>query len=172
MAYRFITDGKLDRASAAQALEEFLRLLVKQMRLDVQFEIRQQEPDSSNVESPEIIAEFRGRDAELLTERNGELLKAIEYIAHRCLRLDPHAYERVLLECGDVRALRLEELRLAAQVAADRVRETRQPFRFNPMSPRERRIVHLVLKDAAGVRTASEGVGDHRQVVVYPAEQR
>jgi predicted RNA-binding protein Jag len=38
------------------------------------------------------------------------------------------------------------------------------------MSARERRILHLVLKEEAGVRTASEGVGEDRQVVVYPAD--
>ena len=54
-------------------------------------------------------------------------------------------------------------------MAADRVRETRAPFRFNAMSSRERRILHLVLKEEAGVRSESEGAGEERQVVVYPA---
>jgi spoIIIJ-associated protein len=55
-------------------------------------------------------------------------------------------------------------------VAAQRVRETNQPFRFNPMSSRERRIVHLELNGAPGVRTVSEGAGDRRQLVIYPAQ--
>jgi len=65
--------------------------------------------------------------------------------------------------------VRLEELKLSARVAAQRVREKGQAFRFNPMSSRERRIIHLELNGAAGVRTVSEGVGDHRQLVIYPA---
>jgi spoIIIJ-associated protein len=115
---------------------------------------------------------FRGRDQELLLERNAELLKALEYIALRWLRLDPHYYDRVRFDSGDYRALRLEELKLSARVAAERVRETHQPFRFNPLSARERRIIHLVLKDEPGVRTASEGAGEERQVVVHPAESK
>jgi len=54
-------------------------------------------------------------------------------------------------------------------VAAGRVRETQQPFKFNPMSARERRIIHLVLKDQPGIRTTSEGAGEERQVVIFPA---
>jgi len=52
------------------------------------------------------------------------------------------------------------------------VRETRVPFRFNPMGARERRIVHLVLQDQPGIRTASEGMGDDRQVVIFPADAK
>ena len=59
---------------------------------------------------------------------------------------------------ADYRSTRLDELKLSARVAAQRVRETGQPFRFNPMSPRDRRIVHLELNGAQGVRTISEGV--------------
>jgi predicted RNA-binding protein Jag len=40
------------------------------------------------------------------------------------------------------------------------------------MSSRERRIVHLALKDMAGVRTESIGVGEERQVVIHPANSK
>ncbi len=62
----------------------------------------------------------------------------------------------------------MAELKLSAEVAAQRVRETRQPFRFNPMTPRDRRILHLVLKNQPGVRSSSEGLGDERRVVLFP----
>jgi len=68
--------------------------------------------------------------------------------------------------------VRLEELKLAAKVAAERVQQSRQPFRLNPMSSRERRVVHLVLKEFPGVRTASEGQGDDRRVVIFPTDQK
>jgi len=70
------------------------------------------------------------------------------------------------------RALRFEELKMTARVAAERVQSSRQPFRLNPMSSRERRIVHLALKDMTGVRTESIGVGEERQVVIHPAESK
>ncbi len=104
----------------------------------------------------------------MLLEHNAELLLALEHIAHRWLRLDPRMHDRVRFDCGDYRATRLEEFKLSARVAAQRVRETGQPFRFNPMSSRERRMVHLELNGAPGVRTVSEGAGDRRQLVFIP----
>jgi spoIIIJ-associated protein len=61
---------------------------------------------------------------------------------------------------------------MTARVAAERVQTSRQPFRLNPMSSRERRIVHLALKDMTGVRTESVGVGEERQVVIHPADNK
>jgi len=119
-------------------------------------------------ERPEIVVIFDGPDKELLLERGAELLLALEYLAVRSLRLEPPFFDRIRFDSGDFRSLRIAELMLSAKVAAQRVRETKQPFRLNPMAPRERRIVHLALKDLAGIRTTSEGVVEERQVVILP----
>jgi len=169
----FVQDGKIDREALATELRRFLDLVLARTRLELAYEVRSQDSAAeAEIENPEVLVLFRGRDQELLLEHNAELLKALEYIALRWLRLDPHYYDRVRFDSGDYRALRLEELKLSARVAAERVRETHQPFRFNPLSARERRIIHLVLKDEPGVRTASEGAGEERQVVVHPAESK
>jgi spoIIIJ-associated protein len=93
---------------------------------------------------------------------------ALEHIALRWLWLDPQFYGRIRFDAAGYRGIRIEELKLSARVAAERVRETHAPFRFNAMSSRERRILHLVLKEESGVRSESEGTGEDRQVVVYP----
>ncbi len=173
MPQPFVQDGKIDREALATELRRFLDLVLARTRLELAYEVRSQDSAAeAEIENPEVLVLFRGRDQELLLERNAELLKALEYIALRWLRLDPHYYDRVRFDSGDYRALRLEELKLSARVAAERVRETHQAFRFNPLSARERRIIHLVLKDEPGVRTASEGAGEERQVVVHPAESK
>jgi spoIIIJ-associated protein len=120
----------------------------------------------------EVIADLDGRDKEIVLERNGEVLKAIEHLAFRALRLEPTYHEKIHLDSGGYRALRFEELRMTARVAAERVQSSHQPFRLNPMSSRERRIVHLALKDMPGVRTESIGMGEERQVVIHPAKPK
>jgi len=177
VAPNFIHDGKLDAQGIAAELRRYLDLLLRETHLHVTYELRlhPRAPEASGdqeFEKPEVEIIFQGRDQDALLERGAELLQAMEYIALRWLHLDPHFYDRVRFDCGDYRALRQEELRLSARVAAQRVRETRQPFRFNAMPPRERRLMHLVLKDQPGVRTSSEGTGEQRQVVVYPAETK
>jgi spoIIIJ-associated protein len=173
MPQPFVHDGTLDREALAAELRRCLDQVLPLTRLELAYDVRlQASAAGADVETPEVLVVFRGRDQELLLERNAELLKALEYIALRWMHLDPHYYDHVRFDCGDYRALRIEELKLSARVAAERVRESRIPFRFNPMSARERRIIHLVLKDQPGVRTASEGTGEARQVVVYPAESK
>ncbi len=177
MQPNYILEGRLDAQGVAAELRRYLDLVKRATRLDVVYEITlhprpAESSGEEEFENPEVLVAFRGRDQELLLEHGAELLHALEYIALRWLHLDPHYYDRVRFDCGDYRALRQEELKLSARLAAQRVRETRQPFRFNAMSPRERRVVHLVLKDQPGVRTASEGTGEQRQVVVYPADTK
>ncbi len=168
-----VQDGKVNRDALAAELRRYLDLVIARSKLELAYDIRLRDLSGDvEIENPEVVVNFRGRDQELLLEHNAELLQALEYIALRWLRLDPHFYDHVRFDSGDYRALRIEELKLSAQVAAQRVLKTRQPFRFNPMGARERRIIHLVLKDQPGVRTASEGIGEQRQVVIYPAETK
>jgi spoIIIJ-associated protein len=164
-------EARLDRERAATELKRFLDLAVREMGLAIEYEISSPDSVSGGTEKDVVVA-FHGADQDFLLERNAELLLALEHVAHRWLRLDPRLHDRVRFDCGDYRAARLAELKLSARVAAQRVRETGETFRFNPMSPRERRLIHLELSGAQGVRTASEGAGDRRQLVVYPANKK
>ena len=68
--------------------------------------------------------EFAGPDSPLLLERGGELLRSIEFLALEMLRLPGNEHEKVCFDCMNHRGMRLEELRLAAGVAAERVRKS------------------------------------------------
>jgi spoIIIJ-associated protein len=165
-----IVDGKLDHAAVTAELRRSVDMLLQKSRFQLTYELRALAPAAAKeFENPEIVVEFKGRDQDLLLEHNGELLLALEHIALRCLWLDPQFYGRIRFDAAGYRGIRIQELKLSAHVAADRVRETRAPFRFNAMSSRERRILHLVLKEEPGVRSESQGSGEDRQVVVYPA---
>jgi spoIIIJ-associated protein len=165
-----IVDGKLDHSAVSTELRRCIDMLLEKTRFQLSYEIRAAGPAASKeFENPEIVVEFKGRDQDLLLEHHAELLLALEHIALRSLWLDPQFYGRIRFDAAGYRGIRIEELKLSARVAAERVRETRAPFRFNAMSSRERRILHLVLKEESGVRSESEGSGEDRQVVVYPA---
>jgi spoIIIJ-associated protein len=170
MAQELIRDGKLDREAAAAALREFLENMVRAAKFQLSVNVRVVTPSASD--DAEVLADLEGRDNELLLERGAEVLKALEHLAFRALRLEPAYHEKIHLDSGGYRALRFEELRMTARVAAERVQASKQPFRLNPMSSRERRIVHLAVKDVPGVRTESVGVGEQRQVVIHPAESK
>jgi spoIIIJ-associated protein len=171
MAQELIRDGKLDRQAAADALRQFLENIIRTARLELKVAVRAISAEGeSPVDGVEVLADLDGKDKEILLEHGGEVLKAFEHLAFRALRLEPVYHEKVHIDSGGYRALRFEELRMTARVAAERVQTSGQPFRLNPMSSRERRIVHMALKDVNGIRTESVGVGDERQVVIYPAD--
>jgi spoIIIJ-associated protein len=173
MGQDLIRDGKLDRQAAAEALRRFLEEIVRVSGLDLKIAVRALEPSAVDASGDaEVIADLDGPDKEILLERNGEVLKALEHLAFRALRLEPSYHEKIHLDSGGYRALRFEELRMTARVAAERVQSSHQPFRLNPMSSRERRIVHLALKEMPGVRTESVGMGEERQVVIHPTKAK
>src|SRR2546422_6993004 len=159
-----------DKIAAATRISEFLTGVVSNSGLRVKYRITVDPPlpEERDWERPEILVEFTGPDSSLLLERGGELLRALELLALEMLRLPGNEHEKVCFDCMNHRAMRLEELRLAADVAAEKVRKTGTPYQFAPMSSRERRIVHLALRDHADLRTESQGDGLRRCVVVYP----
>lgn len=170
MAQELIRDGQLDRKATAEALRGFLEEMVRAAGFQLKVTVQVIEPSGEN--DAQVLADVDGRDKEILLERGAEVLKALEHLAFRALRLEPEHHEKIHIDCGGYRALRFEELRMTARVAAERVQTSKQPFRLNPMTSRERRIVHMALKDTPGVRTESVGVGEHRQVVIHPAETK
>ena len=173
MAQELIRDGKLDRQAAAEALRHFLENLVHISGLELKVTVREVSAEGEGSGGgAEVLADLDGKDKEILLERGAEVLKAFEHLAFRALRLEPTFHEKVHIDSGGYRALRFEELRMTARVAAERVQTSRQPFRLNPMSSRERRIVHMALKDMNGIRTESVGVGEERQVVIHPADTK
>lgn len=137
--------------------EQFLRLFVQSTRLDLSFQI------TENEEADQII--FQGRDDSILLARNAEVLHALEYL---CNKVFEKRGRKIILDCNGYRETRAEELRLMALTAAESVKRSGRPFKLSPMTPDERRIVHLAIADDGQIRTESEGFGENRKVVIYP----
>lgn len=163
-----------DKIAAAKKIDELLRGVVTQGGLRIKYRITVDPPlaEERDWERPEILVELSGPDSPLLLERGGELLRSLELLALEMLRLPGNEHEKVSFDCMNHRAMRLEELRMAASVAAEKVRKGGIPYQFAPMSSRERRIVHLALRDHSDLHTESQGEGLRRSVVVYPKNYR
>ena len=159
-----------DHAAAANKIAAFLQVLVKTGGLRVKYRITAGSgaADPDGLEAREIYVELAGPEAVLLTERGGELLRALEHVAAKIIRLDPEEHDKVSFDANQFKALRARELKLTAETAAESVRRTGQPFSFAPMSSRERRMLHLALKAFDEIETASSGEGLDRYVVAYP----
>jgi spoIIIJ-associated protein len=156
-----------DKIAAAKRIDQLLRELLGAGGFLLKYRITVDPPvEDRDWERPEIMVAFSGPDSPLLLERGAELLRSFEHIAQKTLRLESEEHDKVVFDCMNHRAMRLEELRLAANVAAEKVLKNGVPYQFAPMTARERRIVHLALRDHPELKTESTGEGPQRSVVV------
>src|SRR5437870_8456396 len=110
-----------DKLAAAKKINEFLQTVVTHggLRLKYRITVDPPLPEDRDWERPEILVQLAGPDSPLLLERGAEGLRALELIAQEMLRATSEEHERIAFDCNNYRAMRLEELRLAAGVAAE-----------------------------------------------------
>jgi spoIIIJ-associated protein len=164
-----VTERKYSAASTGPRIDAFLRTVFQAGGFSLNYEIQDAEPATDEVETPDVVVKFTGTDVDLLLANKAEMLLAMEHLVMEMLRASSEDHSRISFDANDYRLLRIEELRVSAMTAAEKVKRTGVPFRFNPMNSRERRVIHLALRTESAVRSESLGAGPARQVVVYPA---
>jgi len=157
-------------ADTGPRIEQFLNHILKLAGFQLAFKVAEGETPHPDFENPDLMVRFTGADVDLLLGNKAELLLALEHLTMEAIGMAPEEHSRICFDANDRRILRIEELRMSAQTAAERVKKSRQPFHFSPMNSRERRILHLALRDETDVRSESVGEGPIRQVVIVPAE--
>lgn len=124
------------------------------------------------VESGTLVLDVTGDSGGLLIGRRGQTLDAIEYIVNRMLgRGDDAKPGRVMIDVEHYRARRAEYLRTLAQRLAERAKESGRVVTLNPMSPRDRRLIHIALEDDPAIVTRSQGDGHYRKILILPADK-
>ena len=157
-------------AADGPRIEQFLRKVCQLAGFSLTYEVSEGETPHPDFENPDLLVRFGGADVDLLLANKAELLLALEHLAMEALGMPAEEHSRLCFDANDHRILRIEELRVQALTAAERVKKTRQPFHFSPMNSRERRILHLALRGETDIRSESVGEGPVRQVVVVPAD--
>jgi len=104
-----------------------------------------------------------------LIGRRGETLQSLQYLLNVIVSSRYDGEQIFAVDIEQYRRRREQALVELAQRVAAEVRATGDVITLEPMSPAERRIIHLTLQDEEGVSTASVGEGSDRQVEVMPA---
>jgi spoIIIJ-associated protein len=164
-----VTQRKYSAATTGPRIDAFLQTVFKSGGFSLHYEILDTQPAGDDFETPDVVVRFTGPDVDLLLANKAEMLLALEHLVMEVLGAPSEDHSRISFDANDYRLLRIEELRLSAMTAAEKVKRTGVPFRFNPMNSRERRVIHLALRGETAVRSESLGAGPQRQVVVYPA---
>lgn len=142
---------------------EFVQGLVERVDLGG-FEI------AESAEGDVIAVQLRGEAATRLGEGDARVADAIQLLANQASMREGDNAKRVVVETegdgGEGRELHLTRL---AERAAKRALETGRAVAIDAMSPRDRRVIHVSLRDTADIATMSIGSGRYRQVVVVPS---
>ncbi len=119
-------------------------------------------------ESLEI--EIRGDGSGILIGRHGQTLDALEYLLNRIVARRIKDAMPILLDTESYRARRREQLHRMALSMGERAKRDHAAVKLDPMPPRDRRIVHLALKDDPMITTRSAGEGFLRTVEIVPVD--
>ena len=114
-----------------------------------------------------IEIDLDGPDRDHLLDRRGEALDALQYLLNRIVYRGRRG-KKIHLDCGGFRRIRDDEVVEIALRTAEKVRARGEESVLSPLNPYERRLVHLALKDVAGVETRSLGDGFMKRVAIVP----
>ncbi len=114
------------------------------------------------------VIDITGPDSGLLIGRRGQTLHSLQFIVSMIVRREFGEGLRVSLDVEQYRRRRENSLRDMARKVAERVVQTGRVITLEPMSPADRRIIHLSLSNNPNVDTESVGYGDDRKVSIIP----
>ena len=133
------------------------------------YEIAEGESANPDFETPDVVVKFSGPDVDLLLANSAELLLALEHVTMEALRMPSEDHSRISFDANDYRAAAHRGIAHERRGGRRKSEAHGQPFRFNPMNSRERRVIHLALRNETELRSESTGHGGFRHVVIYPA---
>ncbi|MEN6414016.1 MAG: RNA-binding cell elongation regulator Jag/EloR [Veillonellales bacterium] len=150
-----VTVKPIDSVAVAS---EFLQQIFEQMKLTVKIEISK---DSDGVKF-----DLSGADLGILIGKHGQTLDALQYLTNLAANRDSEERVRIVLDVEDYRKRRTETLNRLAYRLAEKVKRYGDKIVLEPMSPHERKIIHMALQDDHRVMTYSEGDEPYRKVVI------
>ena len=116
----------------------------------------------------ELILDITGDDLAVLIGRHGKTLDALQFLVSAItVRTIGFRYP-VIVDVEGYKSRQREKLESIARSSANRAASQNRSIKLRPMTPYERRIVHICLRDDDRVETASEGEGSARHVVILP----
>ncbi|MBI4611761.1 MAG: Jag N-terminal domain-containing protein [Candidatus Rokubacteria bacterium] len=143
------------------------RLLQDLLRLvGVSVEISQHEVEGV------LSFELKGEDAGLLIGKQGQTLDSINFLISRILSRQLGERTPVQVDVEEYRGRRKRLLVQRALKLAEQVKTSGEAAILEPMSPLDRRTIHLTLQHDPGVRTSSDGQGSLRRLVISPVPRR
>jgi spoIIIJ-associated protein len=149
-----------DREDLAEKASEFLLGVLERMGISADIDIKD--------DTDKTILEIQTKDTELVIGRRGVVMDALQHLVNKVVYRDRPGGERtkpLVVDAGGFRDKQIERL----QRMGEKALQTKQIVELQPMTPHDRRIVHMAIAEIPGLSSRSEGEGEDRHILVVPA---
>ncbi|WP_417062437.1 protein jag [Ellagibacter isourolithinifaciens] len=155
-----VTEEELDAIAdtAIAALQDILKY----------FNVGEVTIDEYEGDEGELILDITGDDLAILIGRHGRTLDALQFVVSAITVRSMGFRYPVIVDVEGYKSRQREKLESIARSTANKAASQHRSVKMRPMTPYERRIIHIALRDDDRVDTASEGEGSARHVVVVP----
>lgn len=157
-----LTDEELDHVAdtAIASLKQVLK----------HFDVGEVTIDEYDGDEGELILDITGDDLAVLIGRHGRTLEALQFIVSALTVRQIGFRFPVIVDIEGYKNRQRQKLEALARSSAKKAAYNGRSVKLRPMSPYERRIIHVALRDDDRVRTASEGEGPARHIVILPVK--
>ena len=141
---------------------DIVNYLLSSLKVEVKTFFR----DKDDFDTKTLYFEIEGDDSGLIIGRKGETLRSFEFLISFIIKRQLDKRVKVILDVEGYQERRRSNLVSIAESNAKKVIKYGKPIKMDPMSPFDRRIIHLALEKDKKVITESKGSGSRRQVVI------
>lgn len=159
-----MTEAAAEREDLAERASDFLLGVLERMGIAADIDIKD--------DNDKTILEIQTKDTELVIGRRGVVMDALQHLVNKVVYRDRPGGERskpLVVDAGGFRDKQVERLRALAQRMGEKALQTKQIVELQPMTPHDRRIVHMAIAEIPGLSSRSEGEGEDRHILVVPA---
>jgi len=153
-----------EREDLAEKASEFLLGVLERMGISADIDIKD--------DTDKTVLEIQTKDTEVVIGRRGVVMDALQHLVNKVVYRDRTKDERakpLVVDAGGFRDKQIERLRSLAQRMGEKALQTKQIVELQPMTPHDRRIVHMAIAEMPGLSSRSEGEGEDRHILVVPA---
>lgn len=154
--------SETEREDVAEKASEFLLGVLERMGISADIDIKD--------DTDRTVLEIQTGDTELVIGRRGVVIDALQHLVNKAVFKEKRDEKTkpLVVDAGGFRDKQVERLRGIAQKMSEKALETKQVVELQPMSPHDRRIVHMAISEIPGLTTRSEGEGEDRHICIVP----
>ena len=144
---------------------DFLQGTLERMGISADIDVKE--------EADKIVLEIQTANADLIIGRKGQVVDALQHLVGKVVFRERGGEKGkpFVVDAGGYRDRHVEKLTQLAQRMAEKALKSGTIVELSPMTPHDRRIVHMAIAAIPGLSSRSEGEGDDRHILVVPAEQ-